>query len=167
MDDVSSLYSPLVADSMSPADHEEYATIAWLDITGDLNASVDWQQRRRNIDVAAISVAPVEPHAHLNDVFLLQSPLLLNSGCTTHILPERSDFLMLKPISNCVVKGVNGSSISAIGIGFIKLVVEKGSHLTLENVLFIPSSTVHLLSIACITDSTNCNITFSQSFAYI
>jgi len=48
------------------------------------------------------------------------------------------------------VKGVGGSIIHAIGIGSIKLMVARGAHILLENVLFIPSATIRLISVSAI-----------------
>ena len=153
----------LVAHSMTPADIEEYASTAWLDLQEELISSVDWASRTKSTDLASILIMPVEPTSRLQEVSTSTSPFLLDSGCTTHISPERHDFLSLRPISNRVVKGVNGSSINAIGIGSIKLNVSRGNRITLDNVLYIPSSTARLLSITCLVDSLPCSVLFDAS----
>jgi hypothetical protein len=167
-DDLDSI-NPLVLDSLCSADIEEYAHIAeyaWLMSQDTLHASVDWRERRRSVDeldLVAITAAPLPTSSRRTDLSLEASPFLLDSACTTHISPDRSDFLTLHPIVDRTVTGVGGSSITALGIGSIKLVVAKGSSILLENVLFIPTSTVRLISIACITDSLQCSVTFDSS----
>ena len=153
----------IVAHTMTPADFEEYAGTAWLDLQEELVSSVDWASRTKDIDLAGISVSPIEPTSRLQEASTSGSPFLLDSGCTTHISPERSDFLSLRPISNRIVKGVNGSSIHAIGIGSIKLNVSRGNRITLDNVLYIPSSTVRLLSVTCLINSISCSVIFDTS----
>jgi len=160
---------PLVLESMCAADIDECAHVTehtWLATQETLHASVDWHERRRNfdeLDLAAITAAPLPTSTRLSDVSLESSPFLLDSACTTHISPEHSDFATLHPIADRTVTGIGGSSIKAIGIGTIKLVVTKGSFILLENVLFIPTSTVRLISIACVTESLRCSITFDAS----
>ena len=167
-DDLDSI-DPLVLDSMCAADVHEYAHIAeysWLAAQDSLHASVDWRERRRNLDdldLAAITAAPLSDAARRTSLSLDSSPFLLDSACTTHISPDRSDFMTLHPIADRTVTGVGGSSIKALGIGTMKLIVGKGSSLLLENVLFIPSSTVRLISIACITESLQCSVTFDST----
>ena len=147
-DDLNSI-DPLVLDSMCAADADEYTHIAeysWLATQDSLHASVDWRERRRNLDdldLAAITAAPItNVDSWRTSLSLDSSPFLLDSTCTTHILPDCLDFMTLHPIADRTVTGIGGSSIKALGIGTIKLVVARGSSLLLENVLFIPSSTV-------------------------
>ena len=75
--------------------------------------------------------------------------------------------MTLHPIADRTITGIGGSSIQALGIGSIKLIISKGSSLLLENVLFIPSSTVQLISIACITESLQCSVTFKSSMVML
>ena len=167
-DDLGSI-DPLVLESMCTANIDEYAHVAehaWLATQESLHASVDWRERRRSedeLDLVALTAAPLPTSTRRSDVSLELSPFLLDSACTTHISPERSDFATLHPIADRTVTGVGGSSIKALGIGTIKLVVAKGSSILLDNVLFIPTSTVRLISIACVTKSLKCSVTFEAS----
>ena len=166
-DDIDSI-DPLVLDSMCAADVVEYAHIAevsWLATQESLHASVDWHERRRteDLDLMAVTAAPLPTTSRRMTISLDTFPFLLDSACTTHISPDRSDFMTLHPTANRTVTGVGGSTISALGIGTIKLVIAKGSYVLLENVLFIPASTVCLISIGCITESLQCSITFDAS----
>src|SRR5882672_3466117 len=65
-----------------------------------------------------------------------QLPYCIDSGCTSHCSPIRSDFIDLMPIPHHAVCGMNGSSIPAIGVGTIRLKCGKGRKLTLKNALF-------------------------------
>ena len=106
----------LVASAMTPGNYKEYTNVTWLNLQDELKASVDRTSLSNPVDLSAISVSPVPATKQLNEVLLSSSPFLLDSGCTTHLSPECSDFLHLKPTTNRLVKGVNGSSISAVGI---------------------------------------------------
>ncbi len=98
---------------------------------------------------------------------LVRVPFWLDSGASTHISPERSDFFELHAITPRSVMGVGGSSILAIGIGKIRLYVGKGRCLILDNVLFIPTSSVRLLSVSGLTRSLHCQITFKADLVEI
>ena len=99
---------------MCAADAEEYmhiAEYAWLMNQDTLHASVNWRERRRNVadlDLAAITAAPLLVSSKRTTISLEASPFLLDSACTTHISPERSDFLTLHPIVDRTVTGVGG-----------------------------------------------------------
>jgi len=92
---------PLVLESMCAVDIDECAHVAehtWLATQEALHASVDWCKRRRNfdeLDLAAITAAPLPTSTCLSDVSLESSPFLLDSACTMHISPECSDFATL------------------------------------------------------------------------
>lgn len=78
-----------------------------------------------------------------------EHPYLLDLCASIHILYERIDFISLKPLqSPCLIHGLGGSSVNTVGIGTINIKVLKGSYLLLEPALFIPTSTVQLVSVA-------------------
>jgi len=160
---------PLILESMCTADFVEcmhIGEISWLTTQDSLHASIDWHERRRNaedLDLTAVMAAPLPTSFHQMTLSLDTSPFLPNSTCMTHILPDCSDFMMLHPITDRTVTGIGSSTISALGIGTIKLIIAKGSYILLENVLFIPTSTVHLISFGCITESLQCSVTFDTS----
>ena len=118
-DDISSI-DPLVLDSMCAADLAEYAHIAeisWLATQESLHASVDWHERRRNVadlDLAAVTAAPLPTSSRRTTLSLDASPFLLDSACTTHISPDRSDFMTLHPIADRTVTGVGGSGMNLL-----------------------------------------------------
>lgn len=90
MDDLDSI-DPLVLDSLCTADVAEYAHIAeysWLAAQDSLHASVDWCERRRNLDdldFMAITAAPLSTVACQTSLSLDSSPFLLDSTCTTSV----------------------------------------------------------------------------------
>jgi hypothetical protein len=81
------------------------------------------------------------------------SPFVLDSGASCHISPERSDFKMLTPTPPHPITGFGGSCVHAIGIGTIELQTKSGTRLMLDHVLFVPNSTVRLISVFSINDS--------------
>ena len=101
-DDLDSI-DPLVLDSMCAADAEEYAHIAeyaWLMNQDTLHASVNWRERRRNVadlDLAAVTAAPLPVSSKRTTISLEASPFLLDSACTTHISPRKVRFLDSTP----------------------------------------------------------------------
>jgi hypothetical protein len=78
-----------------------------------------------------------------------------------------SDFYTLRPVPPCTVHGVSGSSIAAIRISSIHLIIAKGIHLTLDNVLFIPTATVHLISISAICAAHHCIASFHTTSCWV
>ncbi|KAL4258643.1 hypothetical protein AB1N83_014328 [Pleurotus pulmonarius] len=129
---------------MSPGSEAHHA---WLATTDTLTCSVNWAELYRDVpaDAMVTCVMPSTSCLHQMDLGLL--PFYLNSGASTHISPDHTDFFELYTIASQRVMGVGGSAIFAIGIGEIKLQVGKGHILLLDNVLFIPNSNVCLLSI--------------------
>ena len=98
-------------------------------MTDDPEATVNWNIRRRDIDIAAISeIAP-------STLLINASPFFLDTGATTHITPEHIDFAQFLMINPQSIKGIGHSVILAIGIGSIKLKIAKGNHITFKNVL--------------------------------
>ena len=79
----------------------------------------------------------------------------LITGATTHITPEHIDFAQFSRINPRPIKGIGGSVILAIGIGSIKLKIAKGNHITLENVLYVLTAIVRLISIKSLCTTAN------------
>jgi GAG-pre-integrase domain len=117
------------------------------------------------VDIAAISVSPI--HGCRTVVSVDQGPFFLDTGATTHILPDRSDFFDLRPIPPHAVRGIGGSSIQALGIGTIKLVIAHGAHIRLENVLFIPNASVCLISISSLCRTSRFTAHFNTSSCWL
>ena len=92
-------------------------------------------------------------------------PFYCNSGATSHVSPVRSDFLELMQIPAHQVCGMNGSSISAVRRGKIRLHCRKGRVLTLVDALYVPAATLRLISVGqlcenrliAVFDATGCS----------
>ena len=141
--DPSSAYAAI---SIPSYDEEEYmAIIATMD---DAKASLDWTLYTRpdveptNFITSAAYSAGCSPISHLDEL-----PFILDSGATCHISPEPSNFRVLCLISHHPVKGLSGTAIYAMGIGEIDLHIAAGHVLRLTNVLYIPKSSVCLVSV--------------------
>jgi hypothetical protein len=94
-------------------------------------------------------------------------PFILDSRATCHISPEASDFKVLHSIPRHPVKGLNGSAVYAIGIGEIKLRIAAGHVLKLSNILYIPDSSVCLISILALNKSSNYTTHFNSNGCWV
>lgn len=88
-------------------------------------------------------------------------PYHIDSAATSSCSPFRGDFSELTPIETRSIKGVNGSTIAAIGIGTIRIQVGNGQHITLRDVLYAPQAALHLISVGRLTDD-NMTILFEK-----
>ena len=81
-------------------------------------------------------------------------PLYLDSGASAHISCVCSDFSEFAHIEPHTITGVSNSAVSATGMGTVEISLPKSSvHLILRNVLYAPSTGVHLISISRLDDS--------------
>ena len=76
---------------------------------------------------------------------LTQAPLS-NSPC-------KYDFTELNVVPPRPIKGINGSTIMAIGVGDIILHLPSGNKFTLCNVLYIPDAAIRLISVSKLADT--------------
>ena len=84
----------------------------------------------------------------------------LSTSLGSLIVPQR-------PIPPRAINSVGGSSIQAVGIGSIRLIVAKGLHFTLDHVLFVPTANVHLISVSAICSAHCCMATFNESECWL
>src|ERR1700733_704016 len=119
--------------SMSDADCFEYDAL----FLEDHSASVDWHERRRTVSAGNCLVASINTNTR-TALSADAGPFILDSGATIHISPVSSDFYDLRAVAPRTIKGIGGSSISATGVGKIRLQIGKGVEITLEPVLFVP-----------------------------
>jgi hypothetical protein len=75
------------------------------------------------------------------------SPFILDMGATIHILPVCADFKRLCPIALHPITSIGGARIYATRVGSIELCIAGGLKVSLNNTVYIPASTVHLVSI--------------------
>jgi hypothetical protein len=128
--------------SMSDADRFEYDAL----FLEDHSASVDWHERRRTVSAGNCLVASINTNTR-TALSADAGPFILDSGATIHISPVSSDFYDLRAVAPRTIKGIGGSSISATGVGKIRLQIGKGVEITLEPVLFVPEASVRLISV--------------------
>ena len=147
-----------------------------LALEEELKTSLDWMMHTKSINIATILEISLLQQNKRTPITLDDLPFYVNTGVMVHISPEHSDFLTLRPIAAQSVKGVGGSSVTAIGLGDIKLWIACGVHIILKNVLFIPNAAVRLISISTLAhdsqaiahfDNTSCCITNKSTGAII
>jgi hypothetical protein len=137
--------SPLVMDDL-------IGYRAFITINDTSHASLDWVSYSKAVDLSGIEALTTHGPAPACNY-----PFILDSGATCHISPERSDFKRLSPIPLHPVKGLSGTCVYAIGLGDIELSLDTGHRILLRNTLFIPSSTVRLISVLSLNrDNNNC-----------
>jgi hypothetical protein len=133
---------------LSSADQLEYKSYTLLDLPDNLRTSVDWSENQHLCDLSALAVQPINTTTRCSSLDSSRNPFFLDSGATVHISPDAHDFYDLKAISPHSICDVGRSTISAVGIGSVRLPIAKGAHIQLDNVLYIPNATVHLISIS-------------------
>jgi len=151
---------------MSPHDKCKYK--AYVAMNGPSHASVDWQTNTSGNVASGATVQPVTftaKHAPLSRIRTI--PFILDSGVNCHISPERGDFKSLNPILPLTVNGFGGSSIQAIGMGTIEVSVASGLCLSLMNVLFVPNSKIHLLSVLSLNHGGNYVTHFDRTSCWV
>jgi hypothetical protein len=127
---------------------------AFLATNDDTKASVDWANYSHPFDASNVIVSLTAFTAshpitdHLEDCHFA-----FNTAATCHISPKRSDFKTLYHIPNHPIKGLGDTCVYAIGIGTIGLCMAAGHTLTLQNILFVPASTICLLSVLTLNHS--------------
>ncbi|VDC02331.1 unnamed protein product [Peniophora sp. CBMAI 1063] len=130
-------------------------------------ARVDWRNFTRIPDAVQAYAAPVSTTGSRLPLSLADNPFFLDSGATAHISPERSDFIELAAITPRPVAGVGGSVIMATGMGTIRLNITRGHQLVLHNVLFVPSASVHLISVLALGVHSNFTAHFNKLTCWI
>ena len=94
-------------------------------------------------------------------------PFWLDTGATMHISPDAQDFHSLQKIEPRTVRGLGGSSVIAIGIGDIRLHISGTTFITLHNALLIPTATIRLISVQCLTQDSNLTAHFDGSSCWL
>jgi len=134
-----------------------YDFLANIAIYSEPRASVNWNEKTRPINLDQVPVAPVTYTASRMPIWSLEeSPFFVDTGANTHILPERTDFKTLRPISPHAITRLGGSCIFAVGIRTIHIHIAGGHKLILNNVLFAPASTVRLVSVLLLNNTSGC-----------
>lgn len=138
----------------------------WILIEGDLKVTIDWTlYTNTNIDLAAVTTTALNQctRTAISNTY----PFYMDTGASTHLSPDRSDFLSLRPIASRAVKGVGGSSIFAVGIGDIRLRVTRGAWLILKDALYIPNAAVRLISIGALARDSQVICKFDDEMCWV
>lgn len=156
--------TPAFIRELSDAGEDEYTTL--LASVDSLTTSLNWRSNTRPVDFAGLTYkAPNQRQRTIVDPSVV--PLFLDSGASVHISNEEADFFSLRPIPPRSVNGVGGLSIQAIGIGTLHLIVARGIHITLENVLFIPGAMVRLISVSALCEAHHCIASFDATNCWV
>jgi hypothetical protein len=159
----SDTFTPAFIEELAYDDHEFTALLAAID---SLQTSLDWRECTRDVDFAGLTYkAPNQRQRTIVDPSIV--PFFLDSGTSVHISNTEADFFSLRPIPPRTVNGVGGSSIQAIGVGTLCLVVAKGIHVTLAHVLFIPAATIRLISVSSLCTAHRCVASFDATSCWV
>jgi hypothetical protein len=109
----------------------------------------------------SLSVKPRQANITSNEM-----PFLLDTRVTVHISPNAQDFHSLRKIEPQAMHGLGGTSVTAIGIGDICLHISS-TQITLHNALLIPTATVRLISMRCLTLDSNFTTHFDGSSCWL
>ena len=130
---------------------------------GGYKANVDWNLHSKTINTADISIPP----QYLDLLVTTDvSPFFIDSSASSGISPYKSDFSNLWPYTR-QVKGISGSIIDTYGIGDIKIKVTQDTILLLKDSLYIPGTTVRLVSVSSVTRDSNVLIHFDSQSCWI
>ena len=148
---------------MHPYDEDEY--LAVIATTDEPKASLNWSSNPRpasTIDNECAFPAGRAPIQRIEEL-----PFILDSGATCHISPEVSDFKNLRSTPRHPVKGLCGTAVYAVGMGDIELRIANGHTLKLTDALYIPESSVRLISILALNKSGNYTTHFDSTGCWV
>jgi hypothetical protein len=165
-------FAGLTSDTITPAFIRELSAVdedkytALIMAVDSLTTSLDWCSYTSTVDFTGITYkAPNQCLHTIVDPSIV--PFFLDSGVSIHISNNEADFFSLRPIPPHPVNSVGGSSIQTVGIGTLCLVVTRGIHINLENVLFIPTATVHLISVSALCSAHQCVTSFDAANCWV
>jgi len=142
------LSNPLPMMDASKMTFDHHILEAYSAFNGPIHASLNWAQYSRTIDSRDNNPSPIAFSAScILAINLDTSPFILNTGATCHILPIHANFKKLYPIAPHSITGVGGAHIYATRMGSIELCIAGGLKVTLDNAIYVSTSTVHLVSI--------------------
>ncbi|KAF8224082.1 hypothetical protein L208DRAFT_1513825 [Tricholoma matsutake] len=113
-------FAGLASDPLSSASIDEVKYEGWLATEEEFTTSIDWADNNTPVNKDTFAVTPLN-QSQCTTISLNNHPFYVDTGAMVHITLDRSDFLTLCAISPHHVQGIGGSSISAIGMGDIKL----------------------------------------------
>ena len=141
--------SPLPTDTSTPFTHHTWE--AFTAVNGPSQVSLDWSSHTRLLSDMDLSPEPVAYTAsHTPAKVLTDSPFILDTGATCHISPIKSDFKSLRPIVPHPITSIGGARVYATGVGSIELCIASSYKVMLEDILFILTSMIRLISVLCL-----------------
>ena len=104
-----------------PADAVEYA--GWVALDSMLSSSVNWKLQSKNSNSTGYQASSLSSFTDTKQkpINFDSGPFWLDTGASVHISPDPSDFYSLRLIPQRAIKGLGDSSVTAIGIGSIRL----------------------------------------------
>ena len=140
---------------------------AYLAVNDAPHAGIDWGSFSCPVTISQDDICPATYSISHPPVNVDTSLFAFNTAATCHISPVQLDFKTLWPISKYPVKGLGGATVYAIGIGEINLRIVKGCSITLHDVLFIPASTICLISVLTLNWSANLTTHFDSNSCWV
>ena len=108
-------------------------------------------KRKDENAMSSYSECFVSPLQEENNSAEMASHIIVDTGCSDHILNQRSLFRNLRTANEKSVRDPNGNLTAVEGIGDVPITVQlkdgKMAELTLRNVLYVPNYKVNLLSV--------------------
>jgi hypothetical protein len=146
---------------------------AFMAVNDDLHTSLNWADFSHSSEIKSVDALPLaytsssgptsrDPMSQPHKI-----PFILDTGATCHISSERSDFKTLRPTPPHPVKGIGNSCVYAVDMGTIEVTIASGHKVTLDNALFIPSSSVRLLSVLAFNRSGNYTTHFNSQSCWV
>ncbi|HEV7736901.1 MAG TPA: hypothetical protein VGO47_05955, partial [Chlamydiales bacterium] len=141
----------------------------WIAIEGEPTTSINWKDNTNNTLPIALNASEITPLSQRSRTAIdtTENPFWVDTGASVHISPNKNDFISLYPIPPKLVGGLSATSVTAIGIGDVKLRIGRGAFILLKNVLYIPDSRVRLISVRCLTRDSNVTAHFTDSECWL
>jgi hypothetical protein len=144
--------TPLLSDASTPFEHHSFE--AFATINSPSHVSLNWSSHTCSCDNMDTTVEPVTYSTSHTPVDALdESPFILDMGTTCHILPMKLDFKSLCPIVPHPITSISGAHVHVTGIGSRELYITSNHKVVLEDVLYIHTLTVCLVSMLCLNRS--------------
>lgn len=162
-------FAGLVTDDVPTTSVGDDEWAGWMAIVEEeeeseaAKVSIDWKNCTKEINQPnPLTIIPLDQDTETALAATDDHPFFVDSGATIHVSPCKSDFITLQPIEPKPIKGVGGSTISACGVGNILLRTAGGNTLPLRNALYVPKSTVRLISVGRLSVDDNLGSYFDK-----
>jgi transposase InsO family protein len=158
--------APLPVDAGTTFEHHSFE--AFAAVNGPSHVSLDWSSHTRSCDDVDTTAEPIAYATSRTPVDALEeSPFILDTGATCHISPMKSNFKSLCPIVPHPITGIGGARVHATGIGSIELCITSNHKVVLDDILYVPTSTVRLVSVLCLNHSGSYISSFDSNSCWV